>query len=252
LNQESNVVDDNTLHSNAIQLSGSDIDEVLHSIGSEINFITKSTLHDVKPVQEDDVIATSLFDKIDAAVFHRARLRHEKNFIGSPYYKRFVSTMIQTEKNVTLDDFYLFRTLGRGGFGLVNGCKKCDSGHLYAIKQLDRRRIKKKKAADLCLNERNILEKVNSPFIVCMQYAFTSPTELYLVLDLMVGGDLGFHLHHRGIFNPAETKYYIARTILGIKALHDINVVYRDLKPENILMDSKGRTKISDLGLLVI
>lgn len=245
-------MEDSSFHSNAIHLCGSDIEELIALLGSSDSVIVENTLHEPILAQQRSLSDPSIFDSIDEAVYIRLKNHYEKDFIGSPYYKRFVSTMIQTEKNVTLDDFYLFRTLGRGGFGLVNGCKKCDSGHLYAIKQLDRRRIKKKKAADLCLNERNILEKVNSPFIVCMQYAFTSPTELYLVLDLMVGGDLGFHLHHRGIFNPAETKYYIARTILGIKALHDINVVYRDLKPENILMDSKGRTKISDLGLLVI
>ncbi len=195
-------------------------------------------------------VSDSLFDQLDIVVFQRTKRRYERDFCLSIYWKRYVSTLIQSEKPVTLDDFYLFRTLGRGGFGLVNGCKKCQSGHLYAIKALDRKRIKKKKATDLCLNERNILEKVSSPFIVCMQYAFTSPLELYIVLDLMVGGDLGFQLHQRGVFTNEETKYYIARTILGIKALHDIHVVYRDLKPENILMDSKGRTKISDLGVI--
>lgn len=193
---------------------------------------------------------TSLFDKLDMAVFSRLKGRHRTGFTQSSYYDRYVYTMIQCEKSVCYDDFVLFRTLGRGGFGLVNGCKKAQSGQLYAIKQLDRRRIKKKNAASLCLNERTILEKVSSPFIVCMQYAFTSPSELYIILDLMVGGDLAFHLHQKGLFSPSEVKYYTARTVLGIKALHDIGVVYRDLKPENILMDYKGRTKLSDLGRL--
>ena len=130
----------------------------------------------------------------------------------------------------------------------MNGCKKTQSGQLYAMKALCRKRIKLKKAADLCLNEKSILQMIHSPFIVCMQYAFTTPKDIYLILDLMVGGDLGFYLHRTGSFNPSETKYFVARTVLGLKALHDVQVVYRDLKPENILMDNKGRTKISDLG----
>lgn len=269
--------DDSTVHSNALQIVGQDLEFILQTITSldsipshldSSTFPVQNSIHSISrqsnsslqsvspsppslpyPSPVSNQISETLFDQLNIVIFQRTKRRYERDFFLSIYWKRYISTMIQCEKQVTLDDFYLFRTLGRGGFGLVNGCKKCQSGHLYAIKALDRKRIKKKKATDLCLNERNILEKVSSPFIVCMQYAFTSPLELYIVLDLMVGGDLGFQLHQRGVFTNEETKYYIARTILGIKALHDINVVYRDLKPENILMDSKGRTKISDLGL---
>jgi beta-adrenergic-receptor kinase len=288
-NHELSSVDDSTVHSNALQLSGNDPDTILRTVAAldsmlssldSNSFPVENSLHSLSrqsaytdptagvgaphdekapssssssspsPLPKTSfLLQDTLFDQLDLAIFMRVKRRYEKDFFLSTYWKRYISTMIQAEKPVNLDDFYLFRTLGRGGFGLVNGCKKCQSGHLYAIKALDRKRIKKKKATDLCLNERNILEKINSPFIVCMQYAFTSPVEIYIILDLMVGGDLGFHLHQRGVFTHEETKYYIARTILGIKALHDIQVVYRDLKPENILMDSKGRTKISDLGL---
>jgi beta-adrenergic-receptor kinase len=268
-----------SVHANAIQLQGADVQEVLNVIGASTSSVQLSdtmknqrdeTLNAISgemetiavlphtrnaPTKDDDgswdhlaISDTSLFDKLDQAVFSRLKSRHRSGFTHSAYYDRYVYTMIQCEKPVVYDDFVLFRTLGRGGFGLVNGCKKAQSGQLYAIKQLDRRRIKKKNAANLCLNERNILEKVSSPFIVCMQFAFTSSTELYIILDLMVGGDLAFHLHQRGLFSPSEVKYYTARTVLGIKALHDIGVVYRDLKPDNILMDYKGRTKLSDLG----
>jgi len=65
----------------------------------------------------------------------------------------------------------------------------------------------------------------------------------------MIGGDLGFHLQRKGCFTLKETKFYAARILLGIAALHDLSIVYRDLKPENILMDENGYTKISDLGL---
>lgn len=47
----------------------------------------------------------------------------------------------------------------------------------------------------------------------------------------------------------AETKYYSARILLGIGALHDLSIVYRDLKPENVLMDEYGYTRLSDFGL---
>ena len=142
-----------------------------------------------------------------------------------------------------------FTVLGRGGFGLVNACKRCTTGKLYAMKMLNKKRIKLKKAEALCLQERNILAIIHSPYVVCLKYAFSTPTDLYLILDLMTGGDLGFHLSRKGRFSEKEAKYYAARTLLGLASMHDKNIAYRDLKPENILMDEEGYTKISDLGL---
>lgn len=65
----------------------------------------------------------------------------------------------------------------------------------------------------------------------------------------MTGGDLGFHLSHRGRFTLMEARYFAARTLMGVAALHAQSIVYRDLKPENILMDEFGCTRISDFGL---
>lgn len=67
-----------------------------------------------------------------------------------------------------------------------------------------------------------------------------------------MGGDLGYHLQRKHKFSLLESKYYAARTLLGLKALHAQSIVYRDLKPENILMDADGTTKISDLGLATV
>ena len=164
----------------------------------------------------------TLLDELDDVVLSLTAQAFD-SFKDSPLYRKYVNIQIQLQKPVAYKDFQLFRTLGRGGFGLVNGCKKTQSGQLYAMKALCRKRIKLKKAADLCLNEKSILQLVNSPFIVCLQYAFTTPQDVFLVLDLMVGGDLRFYLHRTvsGAFSAAETKYFVARTVLGLKALHD-------------------------------
>jgi serine/threonine protein kinase len=131
----------------------------------------------------------------------------------------------------------------------VVACKKGTSGKLYAMKVMNKRRIKMKKSESLCLNERKALEAVTSKFVVNLNYSFHSREDVYLILDLMTGGDLGFHLHQRGNFSKAECLYYAARIMLGLQALHDEKYVYRDLKPENCLLDEEGRVKITDLGL---
>jgi beta-adrenergic-receptor kinase len=190
-----------------------------------------------------------LFDKIDFVVFEDLKMHHWTSFQASHHWIKYFKFLWLSEKNVNEDDFSLFRVLGRGGFGLVNGCKKATTGKLYAMKVMNKKRVKVKKSDALCRNERTTLELIDSPFVVCLRYAFHTPQELYLILDLMMGGDLGFHLSRKGRFSKLEAKYYAARTLLGLAALHAQGVVYRDLKPENILMDADGTTKISDLGL---
>lgn len=58
----------------------------------------------------------------------------------------------------------------------------------------------------LCWNERRVLSLVDSPFVVCLRYAFTSREDLFLILDLMRGGDLAFHLDKRGRFSMDEAR----------------------------------------------
>jgi serine/threonine protein kinase len=117
------------------------------------------------------------------------------------------------------------------------------------MKVMNKKRIKMKKSEQLALNERSCLAAVESIFVVNLKYSFHSKDDVYLILDLMTGGDLGFHLHQRGKFSEAQCLYYAARIMLALQALHDKKYVYRDLKPENCLLAEDGRVKITDLGL---
>ena len=124
---------------------------------------------------------------------------------------------------------------------------------MYACKKLDKKRLKKKGAERFALMEKQILEKVNSLFIVNLAYAYDNRTHLCLVMDLMNGGDLRFHIYElgeRGI-RMERVVYYIAQITSEILHLHSMDIVYRDMKPENVLLDDKGQCRLSDLGLAV-
>lgn len=127
------------------------------------------------------------------------------------------------------------------------------TGHMYACKKLDKRRLKKKGEERMALMEKQILEQVNSLFIVNLAYAYDNKTHLCLVMDLMNGGDLSFHIYElgeRGI-RMERVVYYMAQIITGLLHLHSMDIVYRDMKPENVLLDAKGQCRLSDFGLAV-
>ncbi|CAM9523099.1 unnamed protein product [Discosporangium mesarthrocarpum] len=190
-----------------------------------------------------------LFDVLEGCVFNYLRDTLQASFLLSEQFIEYTRFLCVQRKPVSENDFILFRVLGRGGFGAVNGCKRGASGKLFAMKVMNKRRIKIRQSEDLCWNERRILQAIHSPFVVSLKYAFESKQDLFLILDLMTGGDLGFHLQHSVRFSPAMAQYYTARTALGIGHLHQQGIVYRDLKPENIMLDEHGRSRISDMGL---
>lgn len=61
----------------------------------------------------------------------------------------------------------MYRVLGKGGFGEVCACQVKATGKMYACKKLEKKRIKKRKGENMALQEKNILQKVNSRFVVC-------------------------------------------------------------------------------------
>lgn len=105
----------------------------------------------------------------------------------------------------------------------------------------------------MALLEKEILEKVNSPFIVTLAYAYESKSHLCLVMSLMNGGDLKYHIYNVGERGLEMNRviYYSAQITCGILHLHSIKIIYRDMKPENVLLDDNGNCRLSDLGLAV-
>ncbi|XP_023694290.1 G protein-coupled receptor kinase 5-like isoform X2 [Paramormyrops kingsleyae] len=174
-----------------------------------------------------------------------------KDFQESMYFDRFLQWKMLERQPITKDTFRQYRVLGKGGFGEVCACQVRATGKMYACKKMEKKRIKKRKGEAMALNEKQILEKVNSRFVVSLAYAFETKDALCLVLTIMNGGDLKFHIYNMGTpgFKKERVQFYAAEICCGLEHLHQESIVYRDLKPENILLDDNGHIRISDLGL---
>ena len=151
---------------------------------------------------------------------------------------------------LSFQDFEPLKLLGTGSFGRVLLVRYNSNNNLYAMKELSKAKIKLKKQEEHSKNERDLMVKLNNPFIVNIKFAFQDESHLYIISEFLQGGDLFFHLHQSKIkFTEEVAKFYIIELILGLEFLHKNNVIFRDLKPENVLLDSKGHIRISDFGL---
>lgn len=96
-----------------------------------------------------------------------------------------------------MNDFSVHRIIGRGGFGEVYGCRKADTGKMYAMKCLDKKRIKMKQGETLALNERIMLSLVStgvSQFVTHYYYDVQVPFQEQ-ALQLKSHGMDGFSWH---------------------------------------------------------
>lgn len=151
---------------------------------------------------------------------------------------------------VKKDDFQFVKVVGRGSFGKVYLVKKKDNPSMpLAMKVLNKDIVSKRNLLIKTQAERDILEKINSPFIVKLHYAFQTEAKLYFVMDFLNGGELFFHLRKDVKFTERRARFYAAQLVEAIRCLHINGVIYRDLKPENVLLDSSGNLKITDFGL---
>ncbi|XP_053908776.1 rhodopsin kinase GRK1 isoform X2 [Cuculus canorus] len=196
----------------------------------------------------------------DFAAAGREVLAHLEAVAWAPFrrsleFGRFLQFKWLEAQPVGADAFVDFRVLGKGGFGEVCACQRRATGKMYANKRLSKKRLKKRNGYEAALVEKRILARVHSRFVVSLACAFQTKTDLCLVMTLMNGGDLRFHIYnvdeeHPGFAEP-RAVFYAAQILLGLEHLHRHRIVYRDLKPENVLLDDHGHVRLSDMGLAV-
>ena len=118
---------------------------------------------------------------------------------------------------------------GKGAYGKVWIVqKKGFSGKLYAMKYINKQRCSEMDAAQTIISERNILTKISHPYIVNLKFAYQDDENMYMVLDLMMGGDLRFHLNQKvGGFSEKALRIWTAELALALDYLHRQKIIHR-------------------------
>ena len=148
--------------------------------------------------------------------------------------------------------FEFLYIIGRGGFGKVWKVRLKKNNELLALKEMSKAKVIDRRSEISIMSERNLLSKLHHSFIVNMYFAFQDFYNLYLVMDLLTGGDLRFHIAHKKIFTEDQTKFFIANMLLALDYIHSQNIIHRDIKPENLVLEKNGYLRITDFGVAKI
>lgn len=177
--------------------------------------------------------------------------KHQESSIGFAVIEKYtVEADGNTHKDrIGLDDFEVLKVVGQGAFGKVYQVRKRNSLEIFAMKVMRKDKIMEKNHVEYMKAERDILTKVDHPFIVQLRYSFQTRYKLYLVLDFVNGGHLFFQLYRQGLFREDLARFYTAEIVSAVSHLHANGIMHRDLKPENILLDAQGNAMLTDFGL---
>jgi len=140
--------------------------------------------------------------------------------------------------------------LGTGNFSQVKlGISKLSSQKV-AIKIIDKKRVKHR--PEILTNEVEILTSIDNKYIIKLLDLFDTPDYLYLVMELVRGGELFDRIVERESYSEADAKEVMRQLLLALEYIHSRGIVHRDLKPENLLLESANidtNIKLSDFGL---
>ena len=154
-----------------------------------------------------------------------------------------------TENYLNRNMFEFNTVIGKGGFGKVWKVQYKKTNEYFALKEMSKRKILDKKSEKSINSERKFLSILNHPFIVNMHYAFQDNDNLYLVMDMLSGGDLRYHCSRYRSFSEEQTRFFIACITYSLEYIHTNNVIHRDIKPENLVLDDKGYVRVTDFGI---
>jgi len=150
------------------------------------------------------------------------------------------------------DTFDIKDELGKGAFSIVYLAVNKKTGEKVAVKTIDKKAASTTQDQNRLKTEVEILKKVSHPNIVCLKDMFETSEKLYLIMELVTGGELFDKIVEKGQYSERDASVIVKNLLSAVEYLHSANIAHRDLKPENLLLKGGANdtdVMLSDFGL---
>lgn len=222
-------------------------------------------------------------DLCDLRVSHDVRVRARRQWLRAESDHLRQMRALKTSsidrhsvKGISIAGYDVVRVLGKGSFGIVrlvtersqakqstrSSLDGADSvtnyklptgkppADVFAMKVIRKSEMLRSCQEGHLRAERDFLVNAEgSRWVVPLIASFQDNTNLYLVMEYMIGGDFLGLLLREDVLDEQVARWYIAEMVLCIEEAHKMQWIHRDVKPDNFLISATGHLKISDFGL---
>lgn len=166
--------------------------------------------------------------------------------------EEWIARIQQVANSRKVDNFYhLQDKIGNGRFSSVYLAVELESNLSWAIKVIDKTHLRNSER-EMLRSEIAIMRILNHPNVVQMKEMFEDKSTIYIVMELVAGGELFTRIARKKVFSEYATYHITKQLLTTVKYLHDVGIVHRDIKPENILLTDDTEVpgiKLADFGL---
>jgi serine/threonine protein kinase len=139
--------------------------------------------------------------------------------------------------------------LSQGTYAKVRYAQHSITGEVCAVKILEKQSLINHGMVEQIKREIAILKAIHHPHIVNLKEVLTSKEKIYMVMELVTGGELFDKIALEGPMKENQARLVFAQLLDAVEYCHSKGVYHRDIKPENVLLASSGSVKLSDFGL---
>uniref|UniRef100_A0A673J2L9 non-specific serine/threonine protein kinase n=1 Tax=Sinocyclocheilus rhinocerous TaxID=307959 RepID=A0A673J2L9_9TELE len=167
---------------------------------------------------------------------------------SQPLQSNSVSSIVQLHRSVSQfnDAYEVKEDIGVGSYSICRRCIQKSTGMEYAVKIINKAKRDPTEEVEI------LLRYGQHPNIITLKDVYDDGRSVYLVTELLKGGELLDKILRQKFFSERETSAVLYTITKTVEYLHTQGVVHRDLKPSNILyVDESGNPesiRICDFG----
>ncbi|MCQ2817564.1 MAG: protein kinase [archaeon] len=146
-----------------------------------------------------------------------------------------------------MDNYTVLEEICRTQFSTILRCKNKKTKEIVVLKQIVQKKIDESPSKQV-LRELLVLMNFDHPNIVKYHSVFVHYSNIVIEMEFCISSLSQIIKQISKPFHVAQIKKIIRSIAIGLKFLHDHDIVHRDIKPGNIFIDENCTVKLGDFG----